>query len=162
MEFNSPRGFGSTKDYWDLALLKIYNWYDAKNNGKPEHQADEYLKQLITSPQNINLCKEWLGKYTADDGKPSWDVFVVANYMQDFVKKGDAEGHFSEPKELWTGHFKNNVLPSKEDFIQFFTNAYEWIIARGNRISIKLKNELKGKSNEELEELVRQLFVDKY
>jgi hypothetical protein len=146
-EFNRPRGTGKTKDYWDLALLKIYNWYDAINKEKPE-EADKYLKELMTSPENIKLCKEWLEGFTTDDGKPSWDIFVVSNYMQDFVNDGDAEGHFSMPKELWAGHFENNDLPKRnEDFNQFFTNASEWIEARGERIAISVKKNL---GNDEL------------
>ena len=135
--FNSPRGIGQTKDYWDLALLKIYKWYD--------DEADEYLCELLKSVGNVELCKDWLRAFTAEDGNPSWDVFVAANYMQDFVNQGNADGFFGEPKELWKGHFKNNNLPSQEeDFIQFFSNASAWINARGERIAISVKKNLEN------------------
>lgn len=139
-EFNSPRGFkGATNDYWDLALLDIYKWYDTADRD----EADTYLYDLLKSDGNVELCKEWLGKFTVEGGKPSWDVFVTMNYMQDFVNEGDAKGHFGKPKELWEGHFDNNNLPNKEDvFNQFFTNASTWIRARGERIAISVKENL--------------------
>lgn len=106
-------------DYWDLTLLAIYGHYKKSDNDK----SDDWRGLL--SREGV---KHWL------DGYGSWDAFVERNFLQAFVKQ---EGNgYGEPKELWTGHFDNNVLPKDEEqFKAFFTNAAEWITARGKKIA---------------------------
>lgn len=125
---NGPRGIGFTKDYWDLALNCIYEWYKANR---------QQLKCKVSWPKNNALCdlftkvvlyQDWLAAFK------SWDDFVVANYMQAFVNKAgpEDEGTFGRPKELWEGHFAGKVLPeNKHQFEEFFSNATEWISQRG-------------------------------
>lgn len=143
-QFNGPRGIGKTKDYWDLALLNIYNWYKDKN--------DSHLKSIVGAEGNRKLTEEWLGVFKDDGNKPSWDVFVKKNFLQDFIEK-DSNGVYGKPKELWDNHFKDStdknkayVLPrDKADFIQFFCRSSEWIEARGHRIAKEVEKSLSNK-----------------
>lgn len=133
--FNGPRGVGSTRDYWDLALVAIYKWYTQND--------DSFLYILLKNDDDVKLCKKWLDIFSAgdnEDGQASWDQFVTKNYMQSFVESLD-DGHFGTPKELWKNHFKDffisgTALPDRpEQFEEFFDNASMWILARGERIA---------------------------
>lgn len=125
-EFNRPRGTGSTNDYWDLALLAIYQWYTK--------QDDKALKEMLkNSDENTGLCKEWLREF--GEGPVGWDTFVQDNYMEAFIAENSGA-----PKELWKGHFEefekgSDVLPSKQQCEEFFKNASMWILARGELIA---------------------------
>lgn len=135
-EFNSPRGLGEIKDYWDLTLAAIYKWYKQGKN------CDELLKNmLMKNEENISLCTQWLGRFG------SWEAFVKRNYMQDFVE-GPESGPFGRPKELWKDHFINyfmcgNAKPIRQEQCkEFFDNASMWILARGKRIAEVIMQEL--------------------
>lgn len=110
---NQPRGsyFGELRDYWDLTLLIIYNYYTGKkddirkivekvsvNEGENKEEKIEELTKRY---------KEWL------DSFGNWDNFVRKNYMRAFVnikeygkEKYDENEHYDMPRELWDGHFK--------------------------------------------------------
>ena len=120
---NAPRGTGFTKDYWDLALLAVYRWYEKKNTARLEDM-------LQNQEGEVALYVNWLAAFG------SWDRFVIANYMQDFVHKAEPkdEGIFGRPKELWVGHFMGDVLPKGNQIEEFFKNAAEWISARSVRM----------------------------
>ena len=101
----------------------------------------------IYSASNADLCRNWLESFA------NWDTFVEHNFLQDFVNQQD--GQYGLPKELWAGHFQQNipVLPEKEkDFDQLFTNASAWITARGQRIAGKIYEVLEGRDLEALAE----------
>lgn len=136
---NVPRGSGPVKDYWDLTLYRIYQWYqENKDLAMPKNDALLKLfgSQMVAFPN-------WLASFG------SWDNFVRRNYMQDFVYGEDdkmdgkdvpEDGHFGLPKELWEGHFTNGVMPSdRAHFEQFFTNASVRIAARGECIARAVK-----------------------
>ena len=136
---NGPRGVGPVRDYWDLTLKCIHQWYlDNESSITPKNDA---LLKLFGS-QMVIFC-DWLASFG------SWDKFVRENYMQNFVYGEDgredganvpADGHFGPPKELWDGHFTNGVMPKKaSDFNQFFNRASEWIAKRGRRIAPAVK-----------------------
>lgn len=129
---NGPRGTGPTEDYWDLALYSIYQWY--RDN-------ERLMKESMEWPKNEALChllgtkidlyQNWLAAFG------SWDRFVIANFMQDFVNPAGAtdKGIFGCPKELWGGHFNGKVLPTEyKHFEEFFSRAAEWISARSVRM----------------------------
>lgn len=155
-EFNGPRGMGPTKDYWDLALLAIYEWYIHKN--------DEKMKKMLRGTDaNVKLCKAWLETFRGENDNVSWDIFVEKNYMQDFVNINDFSdgevkaGKYGKPKELWVGHFKNSSkMPRNDDFRQFFINASAYIEARGIRIANAIQTKLNEKKNTET--LLSELF----
>lgn len=128
---NGPRGTGGLKDYWDLTLKIIYEYYDCgKDNIKD-----------IAGESNSELYKEWLGSFRADNmAKGNWQCFVEKNYLQDFVNQ-NADGSYGMPKELWQGHFKGGkVLPdSIEQIEQFCVNASCFIKERSTKMLIRLR-----------------------
>ena len=141
-QFNGPRGNSQNiKDFWDLTLLCIYNYYQHKEDSQ---QLEPLFDKPANRKGNITLCVEWLNSFQ------TWDNFVENNYLQDFVCKAD--GKYGEPKELWDGHLVNNgsVMPENEQFDQFFTRSTEWILARGVRIALKVQEKLREKDIETL------------
>lgn len=84
------------KDYWDLTLKIIYEYYVyGKDN----------IKEIV-GESNSELYKEWLGSFRVDDTvRGSWQCFIEKNYLQDFVNQ-NVDGSYGIPKELWQGHFK--------------------------------------------------------
>lgn len=110
------------KDYFDLFLSFIYEYYNV----------------------NTNL-KKWLDKFD------NWDDFINKNYLMPFVNINDKVG-YAEPKELWEGHFRGAILPeTTEQCNAYFKNASEWILARGKLMVEELKKEVNKKANESSE-----------
>lgn len=144
-EFNSPRGFdGSSYEFWDLALMCIYNYYFSIHDSTCNLKYPHYdLKWLLSNDQNVNLCKNWLDSFDAEGDQTKWDAFVEQNFMQDLVNS--EQGHYGMPKELWEGHFAGAVMPKGEQYNAFFENASERIEARGKKIAEKITKELKDK-----------------
>lgn len=153
-EFNRPRE-KSTKDYWDLTLYYIYNWYMTKD--------DLYLRRLLYRKENIEICKEWLQLFG------NWHDFVVNNYLQDFIKINkvckniNVENYcqtcgikekncFGEPKPLWEGHFnsgKSKLPETCTEIEEYFLNATTWISKRGSRMAAKfLEAQSNNKNND--------------
>lgn len=131
---NTPRGTGRLRDYWDLTLKIIYEYYVyGKDN----------IKEIV-GESNSELYKEWLGSFRVDDTvRGSWQCFIEKNYLQDFVNQ-NVDGSYGIPKELWQGHFKGGiVLPDGiEQIEQFCVNTSCFITARSTRMLIRLrKNE---------------------
>lgn len=128
---NVPRGSGPVKDYWDLTLKCIHQWYqDNKNLTMPSNDA---LLHLFGS--QMVIFHDWLASY--GQGMDGWDNFVKRNFLQDFVENG-------KPRELWGGHFdtwekggftRTAAMPTGPQFKDFFANASKWIAARGERIA---------------------------
>lgn len=118
-----------TKDYWDLTLNGVWRWYTGS----------EHLRSIISGSDGvIERCRQWLERFGA--GGDGWDSFVEQNYMQDFVRGGPDGRPYGPPKELWQGHFGGSLLPDSEAALsQFFSNAADWIEARGVRIVRALK-----------------------
>lgn len=143
--FNMTRA-SKTNDYWDLTLRGIHDWFKCG-----DIDSDDGIRNIIGSAhayedaeENWCICKKWLSTYS------DWDDFVIKTFMQDFVEIGNGEKLFGPPKELWKGHFDDSRLPKDEhEFEQFFTNASAWILARGRRIALAVKNELSNGVNVE-------------
>lgn len=134
---NGPRGIGSLKDYFDLTLLHIYNYYNDKN--KPRN-IDEIVK--IVGENHKDVFKKWLDSF--DDTNNIWHDFIEKNYLEFFVEEKNGEKYY--PKELWEGHFndKASVAPTTEEqCIDYFKNASDWINKRG----IYMLGELINKSS---------------
>lgn len=158
--FNGPRGLGPSRDYWDLALACICNYYAEKGRQKEREIPQEYtLEWLLRSKDrdseksaqrtkaNVELCEKWLNTFG------TWDNFVTRNFFQDFVWK--THTGWGTPKELWTGHFKGSQMPgTEEEFQQFFSRAAEWSSSRGERIAAAAKAKL---NNQDLTRLVNQM-----
>ena len=119
---NPTRGCGTTSDYWDLALKHIYEYYNVKDCYKNEDAAviiRKICKNTSKIPNAETNLKKWL------DNFGSWKTFIYDNYMSPFVNKN------GEPKELWEGHFCGAVLPDFDQCNEYFKNASEWILKRG-------------------------------
>ena len=129
------RGTSSLRDYWDLSLACIYNYYMQKKCpvdmtelhhpiiGKP------YTLEWMVGEKNLVQCEKWLSFF------PCWEVFVQKNFLESFV-----ENSYGPPKPLWEGHFTGPVLPKKpEQFKSFFTNAAGWITKRGEKMADALR-----------------------
>lgn len=135
------RGFSPSKDYWDLALAAIYNYYRSNDTvGKDTvctfiRPKPYSLEWLLRGEKNAENCKPWLDRFK------TWDNFVEQNFMQPFLKVDKpVDGHYGPPDELWKGHFDCGGIPQGEDeFQQFFTNATKRILARGELIAKKVK-----------------------
>ena len=107
------RGFSPSKDYWDLALAAIYNYYRSNDKvGKdtvctfirPEPYS---LEWLLRGEKNAEKCKPWLDRFK------TWDNFVEQNFMQPFTVTEN--GSYGPPVPLWDDHFSTHtrflVLP---------------------------------------------------
>lgn len=151
---NQPRGsyFGELRDYWDLTLLIIYNYYTSEkdeirkivekvrvNEGENKEEKIEKLTKKY---------KAWL------DSFENWDNFIRKNYMRAFVnikkygkEKYDDNEHYGVPRELWDGHFnafsKGRALPEgTEQAEQFFERASFCIHERSLDMIDELKKRL--------------------
>lgn len=146
---NMPRGNGPVKDYWDLTLYHIHQWYEVNKELTTKNDA---LLKLFGS--QLVIFQDWLVSFG------TWDKFVEQNFLQDFV---ETDG---KPKELWKNHFvSKGVKPTgkrcserevagKTDFEQFFENSSKLIGNRGKKIAEAVQQRLEG---ENLEELSRQM-----
>ena len=108
------------KDYFDLFLVFIYNYYNAKNILVENDYSCIKLKGTM-----VEEFDNWLDKFG------SWNTFVEKNYLKNFVKKNN-DGTYGKPKELWKGHFGGAVLPKTTGQCnEYFKNAHDWILKRG-------------------------------
>lgn len=157
---NCDRGIGAAKDYFDLFLLAIYQYYSCIEGRKVEYENinlikvmnnkekvvrffEVYLKAFIMNKQEtctINPCG--IDKIASKKDKNKvlgWNEFIENNYLQDYVEV-DLEGNYGMPKELWCGHFdmfNSTLFPyptTKSQFTEFWKNATEIIRKRGHRI----------------------------
>ncbi|MDE7004618.1 MAG: hypothetical protein K2P08_09300 [Oscillospiraceae bacterium] len=147
---NIPRGSRTrSKDYWDLALLAIYQHYKKTEDEAYEPKFTECTLEWVFDTKNEETCIKWLCSFNG------WNHFVEQNFLQDFVHEDKESGGCGRPKELWTGHFENQGnMPSGAQFSEFFTNASAWILARGARIAPEVKKQLE---NKDLYGLARQM-----
>ena len=153
------------KDYFDIFLAAIYNFF-LEQAGR-ERYNDIQLGHVIGGSDNLLLFMTYyLLPYIRDDESrfdeegrqliddiedgsrmichvvPGWESFVEKNMLQDFVKRGFYD-HFTEPYELWTGHFemgqKTAACPIGEDcFHEYWTKASDMIRKRSARIYDRL------------------------
>ena len=143
--FQSRGGRGSpTCDYWDLALLYIY---------QDRLRADDTectLERLAGSEKRAWACRSWLDECFGK-GQDGWDAFVERNFLQDFV--GGKERPYGPPRQLWRGHFEGAVMPQRgveadgepfDQFSEFFTHAAQWMAARGLRIAKAVQDALRA------------------
>lgn len=133
---NKPRE-RKVKDYWDLTLKAIYDYYVCDENSR---KYKIYTLEDVVGEDKSKLYKDWLDSFSDDnskEGSNKWNDFVEKNYMQDFVNL-NADGSYGMPKELWKGHFAGKVLPEGKQIEQFFVNASCCITARSIRMYERL------------------------
>lgn len=143
---NAPRGTGNIKDYFDLTLYIIHNYYFDGNSRD--------FKYIFSSKYNDEKKRyiEWLDSFGI--GQDGWNNFVKSNFFGDLNVNGKlqenfvelkSDGNYGMPRELWDKHFdkfksKRVVLPKDEECIEYFRNANKWIHARGLIMLDKLKS----------------------
>lgn len=138
--FNRQRGLCSTKDYWDLALEKIYDWYS-------DGHKDEHIKQIVGKEEkDIKLCKDWLNSFEG-----GWEGFLNKNMMKGFVDENN------KPVLFWDGHDINKVCPNKSDLEKFFENSCKGIEKRGKEIAEKIHKKLEKMDEYGLDELADRM-----
>lgn len=122
------RGVSQSKDYWDLALACIYNYYAARAHRPVITQGDgtPYTMEYLLL-NDVTPCKGWLDSFT------TWQSFVEKNFLHAFV---EADG---TPKQLWDEHFSAPVAPTKAQCEEFFENTSQWILERGETLIQKLR-----------------------
>ncbi|MBR5480067.1 MAG: hypothetical protein IKU84_07795 [Clostridia bacterium] len=145
---NKPRGEGATKDFWDLALKIIYEYYYLGINNIVK----------IVGKGKVKDYKEWLDKFGKE--QEGWKNFIKRNYLEPFV-----ESDYGKPIELWDGHFaqfekllegkektkkaeESYVLPNKEQAEQYFENAHKKILERGGLMLAALVEKLNENKGE--------------
>lgn len=160
---NGPRGFGITRDYWDLALYCIYNWY--QYNGKSTEHQKRYIESIFGGIKKEKKS-ELVGKYIKWlESFGCWDDYVRKNFMQPFVWCPDEcdesidynycsgplskpqweKDYFGPPKPFWEGHIehfngkKHHVLPQEKCIIDFFCNAAAAIMKRSELMIERLE-----------------------
>lgn len=131
--------YSSLKDYWDLTLLCIYNYYF-------KIEDEKYCIEKISGKKNIKRYKDYLDTFN------TWETFIKVNFLESFVKlKKDKDGKivsYGKPKELWEGHFKGELLPTNIDqCIEYFNNSAEWIKER-TTVMVKALNKIENKETE--------------
>lgn len=125
---NAARASARTKDYWDLTLKYIYDYYHNTENVHSE----PYTDAICGYGEASYHLKKWLDEFG------DWDTFVEKNYMSAFVNKNE-DGTYGEPIELWEGHFSGSVLPeSLEECNEYFSKATICILRRGLEMAEKL------------------------
>lgn len=152
---NVPRGRCVLKDFWDLTLACIYNWYAEKEKKEDRifrklgNDCYEYnIGMILKSGSDLEKYIEWLKLFG------TWDKFVEDNYLGDVIdeKKNVIENFvemkndrsYGQPKELWPGHFTGDIMPTKfEEYKDFFTNSSCYIKNRGAIMHEKLKERYK-------------------
>ena len=142
---NLPRGnkgVGKLRDYWDLTLKAIYDYYVCDESSR---KYKIYTIEDVVGKDKSEVYKDWLASFCVDNSKGgSWNNFVEKNYMQEFVNQ-NPDGNYGMPKELWKGHFTGEVLPNGiEQIEQFFVNATCCITARSIRMIERLNFERKA------------------
>ena len=165
---NQTRGTGNTKDYFDLFLLAIYNFF-LEMHGKDGDYDVNLGYVLKYDSEQIMIMSDYLRPFVEEDRRrflehdcqliddiadtsmlisnvtPGWEAFIEDNLLQDFVEPNEF-GHYGRPKELWTNHFctygKCCGVPYREEqFMEFWTNAANRIQARSRRIYKMLNND---------------------
>ncbi len=153
------------QDSFDLFLLGIYNFFLEQDGQEPVHgircrfsKAYDGIELFMTYyllpfiNHDRRRFDEEPRQFIDDieDGSnlichvvPGWESFVELNLLQDFVTTG-AYGHFREPIELWTDHFKNPGTPYRfpiwgQKHQEYWANATEMIRKRSERIYEKLQ-----------------------
>ena len=135
--FNMGRAGEMAKyDFWDLTMLKIWEWYQHKDDCKGCDNCDDALKELLFKDNNsVKHCKQWLDKFK------KWHDFVCKNYLSDYI---DDE---KKPIVFWKGHsFSNYNLPNnEEDFYSYLIKLNDCIEKRNTKILNAIKTKRSNK-----------------
>ena len=135
--FNKARsGYYGSHDSWDLTLMKIKEYYDARketssHSGELSACPPEIkLMELLHCNREIISCYQWL------NGFAGWEDFIAKNFLQDFVGKD------YQPIPFCKDHSWKCPQISDDNFDEFFRNAWQMIEKRSRRMieEIETKN----------------------
>lgn len=119
--FNRDR-YDPTKDYWDLTMLGIKEWYEEPSS--PLRKVNPLNQGLL------DQCRPWLESYAEEDvtGGEAWRQFVKANFLQPYFEEDS-----STVRPFFKEHSFDHQLPaSKEELLDCLLSMNAGIIARGN------------------------------
>lgn len=119
--FNSGR-YRLTKDYWDLTMLGIKEWYEEPSS--PLRKVNPLNQGLL------DQCRPWLGSYAEEDvtGGEAWRQFVKANFLQPYFEEDS-----STVRLFFKEHGFDHQLPAnKEELLDCLLSMNAGIVARGN------------------------------
>ena len=120
--FNCDR-YVPTKDYWDLTMLGIKEWYEEPSS--PLRKVNPLNQGLL------DRCRPWLKSYIEPEdatGKDSLQRFVGANFLQPYFEEDS-----STVRPFFKEHSFDHQLPaSKEELLDCLLSMNAGIIARGN------------------------------
>ena len=123
--FNSARSGGfCSHDSWDLTLMKIKEYYDAKEKAlqSPCLSEIKIITELLHCNSEIISCLKWLNSFK------NWDEFVEQNFLQDFVDKDKN----NQPIPFCEGH--SWECTDIQNFDEFFEKAGQMIEKRSKRM----------------------------
>lgn len=123
--FNIARsGYYGSHDYWDLTLMKIKEYYDARKSqsglGGVLTSPEVKIMELLHCNNEVVCCCKWLNSFRG------WEDFINRNFLQDFV---DAD---NQPIPLCDGH--SWECPQVLNFEEFFKNTWQIIEKRSRRM----------------------------
>lgn len=128
--FNSARRGYADYDYWDLTLMKIWEWYHFSGS---EGERDALIRDdLLHGGGSASNCILWLKMF--GDGESGWRNFVNTLFMQDYVDKD------YKPKPLWEGHSWESITLPVDQCEEFFAEVARRIMARSKRMVEALRN----------------------
>ena len=135
--FNGARsGDYASHDSWDLTLMKIKEYYDAREEIS-SHSGERFacppeikIVELLHKDKEIVSCYQWLNSFAG------WKNFIDKNFLQDFVGKDH------QPIPFCKGHSWKCPQISDDNFDEFFRNAWQMIEKRSRRMieEIEAKN----------------------
>ena len=135
---NRARGIGPTKDYFDLYVTWLFEYTaTAQRHGGLLFRGVSLTSELFPG---VGELIEFLGGYE------SWDAYVRANYLEEFCQSyvENSVTHFTQGIPLWSGHrLSRGALPQNTaECEDYFKNASERILARGQQIIMAVKKTL--------------------
>lgn len=132
-KFNSARsGAYANYDYWDLTLMKIWEWYHSTGS---EGERDALIRDdLLHGSGSASNCILWLKMF--GDGESGWRNFVNTLFMQDYV---DVDKDY-KPTPLWEGHSWESITLPVDQCEEFFAEVASRIMARSKRMVEALRN----------------------
>lgn len=133
--------WASTRDYWDITLMYIKDWY-------LHRQLCSLESELPSNGFNtgaLGASRAWLDAF--GEGQKGWNAFVRENHLTAYMKKRSCEDDTYDIRAFYEGHAPGALLPNKaEDLYKCLLNMNAAIIVRGNEM------------REELEETDRKFF----
>lgn len=146
---NSARSNFGKRDYWDLTLKQIYQWYKYDENKMDKKENP--LTKLLHIDELWKNCTEWLRWFGQEENKKHKEYdgfhnFVDTFLLQDYVDINDNY----KPVPFWDGHsWDKPDLPEDEtDINKALQEINRRIVARSLRMVAACRKKLAEQENE--------------